>query len=171
MTQTVQRKPLTDKEQRVLVYAQLMGVEVASMSRIANRMRAQEQEQADINAVATVVSDYEWTVINGVHPNQVYEIQNKSTGWQWHCQGTGRGSSSWFNTGWQFEVTWTAPDGTVGRDTPVPSQPRDLRLRLLPERDRALYGLLRWLSHRDWNHVLRQHHAQQRQLKKKKTKA
>lgn len=168
MTQTVQRKPLTDKEQRVLVYAQLMGVEVASMSRIANRMRAQEQEQANVNCVATVVSDYEWTVINGVHPTQVYEILNKSTGWQWHCRGTGRGSTSWFNDDWQFEVTWRAPDGTVGRDAPSPSQPRDLRLRLLPERDRALYGLLRWINCQDWDYILRRHQNQQRQTKKAK---
>ena len=169
MTQTVRRKPLTDKEERVLAYAQLMGVEVASMSRIANRMRAQAQEQENAQAVARVVDDYAWTVIHDRHPQQVYEIQNKSTGWRWHCQGTGRGSSSWFNNGWQFEVTWTAPNGTVGKETPVPSQPRDLPLRLLPESDRALYGLLRWIRIQDWNHVLRQH--QKQQIKKKKPKS
>lgn len=170
MTQTVRRKPLTDKEERVLAYAQLMGVEVASMSRIANRMRAQALEQENAQTVARVIDGYEWTVIHKRHPQQVYEILNKSTGWRWHCQGTGRGSSSsWFNHGWQFEVTWTAPDGTVGKEMPVPSQPRDLPLRLLPESDRALYGLLRWIRNQDWNHVLRQH--QKQQIKKKKTKS
>jgi hypothetical protein len=168
MTQTAKRKPLSDKEERVLAYAQLMGVEVASMSRIANRMRAQAQEQENARAVARVVDDYTWTVIHNNHPQQVYEILNKSTGWRWHCQGTGRGSSSWFNTGWQFEVTWTAPNGLVGKETPVPSQPRDLPLRLLPESDRALYGLLRWIRIQDWNHVLRRHQKQQKQ---KTTKA
>jgi hypothetical protein len=168
MTQTVRRKPLSDKEERVLAYAQLMGVEVASMSRIANRMRAQAQEQENAQAVARVVDDYAWTVIHDRHPQQVYEIQNKSTGWSWHCQGTGRGSSSWFNNGWQFEVTWTAPNGTVGKEMPVPSQPRDLPLRLLPESDRALYGLLRWIRIQDWNFTLRQHQKQQQQTKKKK---
>ena len=168
MTQTVRRKPLTDKEERVLAYAQLMGVEVSSMSRIANRMRAQAQEQENAQTVARVVGDYDWTVIHSEHPHQVYEISSKSTGWRWRCQGTGRGSSSWFNTGWQFEVTWTAPDGTVGKEMPVPSQPRDLQLRLMPERDRALYGLLRWINNQDWNHILRQHQRQQQQIKKKK---
>jgi hypothetical protein len=72
--------------------------------------------------------------------------------------------------GWEFEVTWTAPDGTVGKEMPVPSQPRDLQLRLLPERDRALYGLLRWINTRDWNDILQQHQKQQRQIKKKKLK-
>jgi hypothetical protein len=100
---------------------------------------------------------------------EVYEIVSKSTGWQWHCQGTGRGSSSWFNVGWEFEVTWTAPNGTVGKEMPVPSQPRDLQLRLLPERDRALYGLLRWINIQDWDHQLRWHQKQQ-QAKKKKHK-
>ena len=166
MTQPVRRKPLTDKEERVLAYAQLMGVEVSSMSRIANRMRAQVLEQENARTVAQVVGDYAWTVIHREHPQQVYEILNKSTGWRWHCQGTGRGSSSWFNTGWQFDVTWTAPDGTVGKEMPVPSQPRDLPLRLLPESDRALYGLLRWIRNQDWNHHLRQH--QKQQIKKKK---
>jgi hypothetical protein len=70
--------------------------------------------------------------------------------------------------GWEFEVTWTAPDGTVGTGmTPVPSQPRDLQLRLLPERDRALYGMIRWINHQDWNHILQQH---QQKIKKKKLK-
>lgn len=169
MTQPVRRKPLTDKEERVLAYAQLMGVEVASMSRIANRMRAQALEQENAQTVARVIDGYEWTVIHNRHPQQVYEILNKSTGWRWHCQGTGRGSSSWFNTGWQFEVTWTAPNGTVGKEMPVPSQPRDLPLRLLPESDRALYGLIRWIRIQDWNHILRQH--QKQQIKKKKTKS
>jgi hypothetical protein len=168
MTQTARRKPLTDKEERVLAYAQLMGVEVSSMSRIANRMRAQAQEQQNARTVAAVVGDYDWTVIHGEHPRQVYEILNKSTGWHWHCQGTGRGSSSWYNVGWEFEVTWTAPNGTVGKEMPVPSQPRDLQLRLLPERDRALFGLLRWINTRDWNYILRRHQKQQQQIKKAK---
>jgi hypothetical protein len=170
MTQPVKRKPLSDKEERVLAYAQLMGVEVSSMSRIANRMRAQALEQENARTVARVVDDYTWTVISSEHPRQVYEISSKSTGWQWHCQGTGRGSSSWFNVGWEFEVTWTAPNGTVGKEMPVPSQPRDLQLRLLPERDRALYGLIRWIRNQDWNYILQQHQKQQRQIKKKKLK-
>jgi hypothetical protein len=174
MTQTVRRKPLSDKEERVLAYAQLMGVEVASMSRIANRMRAQALEQENARTVAAVVDDYTWTVSHGRNRydahREVYEIVSKSTGWQWHCQGTGRGASSWFNVGWEFEVTWTAPDGTVGKEMPVPNQPRDLQLRLLPERDRALYGMLRWINTRDWNYILQQHQKQQRQIKKKKLK-
>lgn len=168
MTQTVRRKPLTDKEERVLAYAQLMDVEVSSMSRIANRMRAQAQEQENARTVATVISDYTWTVVSSEHPRQVYEISSKSTGWQWHCQGTGRGSSSWLINAWQFEVTWIAPDGTVGKEMHSPSQPRDLPLRLLPERDPALYGLLRWINCQNWDHHLRWHQKQQRQTKKAK---
>ena len=168
MTQPAKRKPLSDKEERVLAYAQLMGVEVSSMSRIANRMRAQALEQENARTVARVVDDYTWTVIHDRHRCEVYEIVSKSTGWQWHCQATGRGASSWFNVGWEFEVTWTAPDATVGTGmTPVPSQPRDLQLRLLPERDRALYGMIRWIRNQDWNHILQQH---QRKIKKKKLK-
>ena len=167
MTQPVKRKPLSDKEERVLAYAQLMGVEVASMSRIANRMRAQALEQENAQAVATVISDYTWTVVSSEHPRQVYEISSKSTGWRWHCQGTGRGSSSWLSSSWQFEVTWTAPDGTVGKVQASPSQPRDLQLRLLPERDRALYGIIRWINHQDWKQQLRWHQKQQQTEKKK----
>ena len=71
MTQTIRRKPLTDKEERVLAYAQLMGVEVASMSRIANRMRAQALEQENAQTVARVIDGYKWTVIHNRHPQQV----------------------------------------------------------------------------------------------------
>ena len=168
MTQTVRRKPLTDKEERVLAYAQLMGVEVSSMSRIANRMRAQALEQENARTVATVISDYEWTVVSSEHPRQVYEILNKSTGWRWDCRCTGRGASSWLSVGWEFEVTWTAPDGTAGKELPSPSQPRDLQLRLLPERDRALYSLIRWIRNQDWDYLLRRCQKQQQQTKKKK---
>jgi hypothetical protein len=172
MTQPAKRKPLTDKEERVLAYAQLMGVEVASMSRIANRMRAQAQEQENAKEVAGVISDYTWTVIHDRHlydaHHEGYEIVSKSTGWKWHCQGTGRGSSGWFGSNWEFEVTWTAPDGTVGKTETSPNQPRDLQLRLLPERDRALYGMIRWINNQDWNQQLRWHQKHQRQLKKAK---
>jgi hypothetical protein len=37
----------------------------------------------------------------------------------------------------------------------------------LPERDRALYGMIRWIRNQDWNHILQQH---QRKIKKKKLK-
>jgi len=167
MTQPARRKPLSDKEERVLAYAQLMGVEVASMSRIANRMRAQALEQENARTVSRVVEDYTWTVVSSEHPRQVYEISSKSTGWRWHCQGTGVGSSTWFSSSWQFEVTWTAPDGTVGKFETSPSRPRDLQLRLLPERDRALYGMIRWINNQDWDHQLRWHKKQQQTEKKK----
>lgn len=169
MTQTAKRKPLTDKEERVLAYAQLMGVEVASMSRIANRMRAQALEQENAKEVADMISDYEWTVVSSEHPRQVYEISSKSTGWRWHCQCTGRGSSSWFSSNWEFIVTWTAPNGTVDKVQANPSQPRDLQLRLLPERDRALYGMIRWINHQDWKQQLHWHQRQQQKIKKGKS--
>lgn len=162
MTQTAKRKPLTDKEERVLAYAQLMGVEVASMARIANRMRAQALEQENAQTAARVIAGYEWTVVSVGQPKlrSVYEIRDTVTGWSWHCRGTGRGSSSWYHSGAQYEVTWTAPSGESHTETHDVSQVRDMPLRLLPERDRALYSMIRDINGRDWDFELKRYRRQ-----------
>ena len=159
MTQTAKRKPLTDKEERVLAYAQLMGVEVASMSRIANRMRAQAQEQENVQTAAQVIAGYEWTVVSVGQPKSrsVYEIRDPSTGWRWHCRGTGRGSSSWYHSDLEYQVTWTAPSGESDTEIHNVSQARDMLLRLLPERDRALYSMIRHINGRDWDFELKRY--------------
>jgi hypothetical protein len=45
------RAALTDKEERILIQAQLMGLSTASMVKIGNRLKALEQEREAMNHI------------------------------------------------------------------------------------------------------------------------
>jgi hypothetical protein len=56
------RAKLTDKEERILVQAQLMGLTTDSMVRIGNRLRALDKEREFRAEVDEYASGFTWTV-------------------------------------------------------------------------------------------------------------
>jgi hypothetical protein len=58
------RAKLTDKEERILVQAQLMGLGTESMVRIGNRLRALDKEREFRSKVDEAASGFSWTVKN-----------------------------------------------------------------------------------------------------------
>jgi len=56
------RAKLSDKEERILVQAQLMGLDTDSMVRIGNRMRALDREKEFRAKVSEVSSGFSWTL-------------------------------------------------------------------------------------------------------------
>lgn len=56
----MKRKPLSEKESKILTHAQLLGLGTKEMTRIANRLRAAENEQRAIRYVHSITSDISW---------------------------------------------------------------------------------------------------------------
>lgn len=55
------RVKLSDKEERILVQAQLMGVDASSLARIANQIKRDERNKKIESEIANVVAGYSWT--------------------------------------------------------------------------------------------------------------
>ena len=55
------RKALTDKQERILVQCQLMGLTTADMVQISNRLRALDKEREFKSRVNEFASGFTWT--------------------------------------------------------------------------------------------------------------
>lgn len=60
-----QRAALTDKEEKILIQAQLMGLTTDSMVKIGNRLKALEREREIKTQIDNIVSRYELSAITG----------------------------------------------------------------------------------------------------------
>ena len=58
-----QRAALTDKEEKILVQAQLMGLSTESMVKIGNRLKALEQEREKRQQIDSITSQYSHSAI------------------------------------------------------------------------------------------------------------
>ena len=58
------RKPLTDKQERILVQCQLMGMTTADLVTISNRLRALDAEREFLSRVSEASHGFSWTVKN-----------------------------------------------------------------------------------------------------------
>jgi hypothetical protein len=61
------RAELSDKEQRILVQAQLMGLSTESMIRIGNRLKALDKEKEFKSRIAEACSGFRWEVKDNRH--------------------------------------------------------------------------------------------------------
>ena len=60
------RKPLTDKQERILVQCQLMGMTTADLVTISNRLKAIDAENEFRSRVAEATHGFSWTVKTSV---------------------------------------------------------------------------------------------------------
>lgn len=58
------RKSLTDKQERILVQCQLMGMTTADLVTISNRLKALDRENEFRARVLEVIEDFSWTIKN-----------------------------------------------------------------------------------------------------------
>ena len=72
------RAKLSEKEERIMVQAQLMGLNTESMIRIGNRLRALDKEREFRQRVAEVTEKYTWTKKD----RENFIVRNKD-GLQW----------------------------------------------------------------------------------------
>lgn len=135
-----ERAKLTDKEERIMVQAQLMGLTTASMVRIGNRLKAIEQEQHEREWIASVTHGYSWT---GVPSKDLIELTtpnglNVRATFSKKTRG-----NYWGQTDFSYEVTVTKP-GSEKKLTKIVNinVDSDWRKKLMPANCYELLGLI-----------------------------
>jgi hypothetical protein len=137
------RAALTEKEERILIQAQLMGLSTASMVKIGNRLRALEQERETIRSIDETCQGFTWDTVKS---NDVLKVTTSDGAVIEAVKGK-KGNSHWGHYSWKYTITVTKP-GT--RFKPRVYKDKDLhcdydwKKRLMPEKSKELYSLLRW---------------------------
>lgn len=144
-----ERAKLTDKEEKILVQAQLMGLTTSSMVKIGNRLKALEHEREVKAEIDNVTSQY------------LYKEKEGKLGWEittpdghvWHF--TNRHSKN-RNVGWNYKKTITyniclEKPGT--RFQPRVSTNHELYIsddwgpaKFMPEKSKELYAMMRGIT-------------------------
>lgn len=147
-----ERAKLTDKQERILVQAQLMGLTPRDMQQIGNRLVALKKEAEDKAEISESISGYSWTkdkdhwVITTPEGYVVKFIKGKT------------GRSSYYHHSWDYHVTIDKP-GTAFKTRRIQKNSinirQDWRSRLCPENSKELYAMIKWLS-AHLNYILRQ---------------
>lgn len=146
------RAKLTDKQEKILLQAQLMGLEAHDMTRIANRLVAIKKEQEEIRQVNLEIANYRWEkVVDNTsknkevwwkifHPDgyviEASNIRTKDRGWY----------SDSFEVDFRVNKPGTRYNTRVKKDQRV-SVDRDWTKRLMPEQSKILYSIIRWCNH------------------------
>lgn len=138
------RAALTEKEERILVQAQLMGLSTASMVKIGNRLRALEKEREEIARIDETCQGFTWE-----EPKTNGELSVNFDGYLIEATRGKKSNSRWDHFGWTYSIKVTKP-GT--RFKPRYYKNKELRCdydwkkRLMPGKSKELYSLIRWVK-------------------------
>ena len=141
------RAQLTEKQERIMVQSQLMGLTTADMIRIANRMKALEAEREFIRDVDEVSAGKTWEKKSYLH----YVITDEG-GRVYDCQG-----SRDYN-GWQMRIKWnvnvTHPKTRMKpksyKDQSIWDDPREVA-RVCPGGEKHVYRLMKQIHSKRWS--------------------
>ena len=137
------RAPLTEKEERILLQSQLMGLGTDSMIKIANRLRAIEKERNERAVIDEDVAGNAWTKTPKgwiVHSRDkyVFELTKHKITRGWH------------STTIYWNVSITKP-GTRFVQRNLKDRPthisHDTIARLCPNNSKELLAVLRYINH------------------------
>jgi hypothetical protein len=139
------RAALTDKEERILVQAQLMGLSTASMVKIGNRLKALEQERDEIARINETCQGFSW------EENQTADklsVANPDGMTITATRGV-KGRSHWNKFTWTYTINVSKP-GTrfktrTYKDREL-SCDYDWKKKLMPAKSKELYSLIRWVK-------------------------
>ncbi len=144
-----ERAKLTEKEEKILVQAQLMGLTTASMVKIGNRLKALERERDQKAEIDDVVSRFTYKQKEG---KLGWEITTKE-GYVWHF--TKRNVDS-RHSGWNYrkKITYNIAMEKPGtRFHPRYSQHHELYIsddwgaaKFMPEKNKELYAMMRGIA-------------------------
>lgn len=139
------RAKLTDKQERILVQAQLMGLTPHDMQRISNRLIALQKEAEEIAYVNDTIAGYSW-------------FKNEKDSWTittpdgYVCKfgKLQKGHRMYWDTVKDYTVTVTKP-GTVFQTRVFQKRQiqikNEWRAKLCPENSKDLFGMIKWLGH------------------------
>lgn len=150
------RVALTDKEEKILVQAQLMGLSTGSMIKIGNRLKALELERERKAEINQVVSEYTY---KEKADKKGWEVTEKD-GKVWHFTNRRKArSNSWRSViELHFDITVEKP-GTRFHLRVATAQRVHMSddwgpAKLMPEKSKELYAILRGIAHQRFNKVL-----------------
>lgn len=140
------RAALTEKEERILIQAQLMGLSTASMVKIGNRLKALEQEREAIDQINETTQGYSWDESSTIEKLKITTPE----GLEVLAVRGQKGKSHWGHYSWAYTITVTKP-GTrfkprVFKDRSLQCE-YDWKKRLMPNKSKELYSLIRWCGH------------------------
>jgi hypothetical protein len=139
------RVALSDKEERILVQAQLMGLTTASMVKIGNRLRALEKEREEIARIDQTCQGFSWA---GTQTAE-HIIVTDPSGYVIEATRGRKGTSRWHQYSWSYDITVTKPGTRFKTRT---YKDRDLscdydwKKKLMPAKSKELYSLIRWVK-------------------------
>lgn len=137
------RKQLTDKQERILVQCQLMGLTTADLVTISNRLKALDREREFKELVADHIDGFSWTVKD--HRNftitdrdgKVYDVKVVSEyGRDFHSHRQDYAKITVSKPGTRFKVRSIKPHRLVDLFNGEPSH-------LCPEGNKFLYRTMR----------------------------
>jgi hypothetical protein len=134
------RAALTDKQEKILIQCQLMGMTTADMVKISNRLRAIDAEREFRIKVDEVVQGMTWT-----KPERSHYIVTDSKGLVYDCKYQRKYSNHWNKTEtWEIKVNHpgTRMKEKVFKEKNIWSN-GDEAARLCPDNDKRLYRLLK----------------------------
>jgi hypothetical protein len=144
-----ERIPLTDKEERILVQAQLMGLTTASIVKIGNRLRALEREAEEKVRIAENIHGYSWTeqptteTMSFTDPDGLLIVANRNS------KGRFNGGWSYRHSSYTYDLTVSKP-GTrmatkVINDVTLHCD-YDWKKRMMPAGSKQFYALMCWCN-------------------------
>jgi hypothetical protein len=138
------RALLTDKEERILVQAQLMGLSTSSMVKIGNRLRALEREREELANIDRDVSGYTWNMTNA--PKVI--VITTSDGYEVTASATGKHKTTWLKHSTEYRITVSKP-GTRFKTVSTTSDlniSNEWKKKHMPGNNKQLYSLIRWTN-------------------------
>jgi len=142
-----QRKPLTDKEERILVQAQLMGLSTASMVKIGNRLRAIEKEAEEKSRIAENIHGYAWTEqpttekMSFTNPDGLSIVAQRKANYS--------GGWTYRHSSYTYELTVSNPGTKTGVKV-IPDVTLhcdyDWKKRMMPAGSKQFYALICWCN-------------------------
>ena len=146
-----ERVPLTDKEERILVQAQLMGMSTQSMIKIGNRLKALEEEKKDLDNISEAIAGYTWNA-NGAP--DLLKVINRD-GYVITATHTGKKNSTWLSSSWAYDITIEKP-GTRFKTVKVGGDlffDRNWKKKHMPAQNKHIYSLIRWTKSNIHKHI------------------
>ena len=138
------RLQLTDKQERILVQAQLMGLTPRDMQQISNRLIAIKKEAEDKLEIQNTIEGYSW-----VKNEKGSWTVTTPDGYVCKCGKATKSNKMYWETSKDYPITITKP-GTAFKTRVLQKKNlsfnSDWRAKLCPENSKELYGMIRYLS-------------------------
>lgn len=140
-----ERSKLTDKQERILVQAQLMGLTPRDMTQISNRLVAIQKEAKDKLDIQNTIEGYSWTT----NDKGSWTITTPD-GYVCKFGKPSKGNRMYWETQKEYPISITKP-GTAFKTRVLQKKSvsisNSLRAKLCPENSKELYGMIKYLKH------------------------